>query len=67
MRTVTLDGEKDPFTPARDGTAYRDKFTGAYAHHTLRGIGHNVPQGPPGHSPKPSSKAVLEAHRLAGA
>ncbi|MEU9265681.1 alpha/beta hydrolase [Streptomyces sp. NPDC048251] len=61
--TVTLDGEKDPFTPAGDGTAYRDKFTGPYAHHTLTGIGHNVPQ----EAPEAFAEAVLEANRLAGA
>ncbi|MGW7575537.1 alpha/beta fold hydrolase [Streptomyces sp. NPDC054765] len=45
--TMTLDGEADPFTPAGDGSAYRDKFTGRYAHRTLKGIGHNVPQEAP--------------------
>lgn len=45
--TVALDGEKDPFTPAGDGSSYRAKFTGPYAHHTLTGIGHNVPQEDP--------------------
>ena len=46
--TITLDGELDPFTPAGDGAAYRSKFTGKYAHRTLKGIGHNVPQEAPG-------------------
>ncbi|WP_431954759.1 alpha/beta fold hydrolase [Actinacidiphila sp. bgisy167] len=45
--TITLDGEVDPFTPAGDGAAYRAKFSGRYAHRTLKGIGHNVPQEAP--------------------
>src|SRR3989442_3703181 len=46
LPTITLDGEYDPFTPAGDGSAYRDKFTGKYAHRTLK-VGHNVPQEAP--------------------
>ncbi|MFF7212772.1 alpha/beta fold hydrolase [Streptomyces sp. NPDC008238] len=45
--TITLDGEADPFTPAGDGAAYRAKFSGPYAHRTLKGTGHNVPQEAP--------------------
>ncbi|MEU1180259.1 alpha/beta hydrolase [Streptomyces sp. NPDC005820] len=59
--TVTLDGERDPFTPAGDGAMYRDRFTGPYAHRTLPGIGHNVPQ----EAPEAFTDAVLEAHALA--
>lgn len=33
---------------AADGAAYRKQFTGKYAHVTLPGIGHNVPQEAPG-------------------
>ena len=44
--TITLDGEYDPFTPPGDGSAYRDKFSGKYAHRTLK-VGHNVPQEAP--------------------
>ena len=44
--TITLDGEYDPFTPSGDGSAYRDKFSGKYAHRTLK-VGHNVPQEAP--------------------
>ncbi|MET9880286.1 alpha/beta hydrolase [Actinacidiphila glaucinigra] len=44
---ITLDGEVDPFTPAGEGAAYRAKFSGRYAHRTLKGIGHNVPQEAP--------------------
>jgi pimeloyl-ACP methyl ester carboxylesterase len=58
--TVTLDGELDPFTPAGNGSAYRAKFTGRYAHRTLRRIGHNVPQ----EAPRAFAKAVLDADRL---
>ncbi|WP_336048389.1 alpha/beta fold hydrolase [Streptomyces sp. CA2R101] len=45
--TITLDGETDPFTPPGGGSSYRDKFTGPYAHRTLKDIGHNVPQEAP--------------------
>ncbi|MFF4255881.1 alpha/beta fold hydrolase [Streptomyces sp. NPDC001663] len=55
--TITLDGERDPFTPAGDGAMYRDKFTGPYAHRTLKGIGHNVPQ----EEPEAFADAVIEA------
>ncbi|MDT0542890.1 MULTISPECIES: alpha/beta fold hydrolase [Streptomyces] len=58
--TVTLDGERDPFTPAGDGAMYRDKFSGPYAHRTLKGIGHNVPQ----EAPEAFAEAVLEADSL---
>jgi pimeloyl-ACP methyl ester carboxylesterase len=45
--TITLDPERDPFTAPGDGSSYRDRFTGAYDHRTLAGIGHNVPQEAP--------------------
>ncbi|SEM20577.1 alpha/beta fold hydrolase [Streptacidiphilus jiangxiensis] len=45
--TITLDAALDPFTPPGDGAAYRAKFTGAYEHRTLAGIGHNLPQEAP--------------------
>jgi pimeloyl-ACP methyl ester carboxylesterase len=54
--TITLDAEKDPFTPAGDGAAYRDRFTGRYQHRTLPGIGHNVPQ----EAPRAFAKAVRD-------
>lgn len=59
--TVTLDGEVDPFTPAGDGAMYRNKFSGPYAHRTLKGIGHNVPQ----EAPEAFAEAVVEADGLA--
>uniref|UniRef100_A0AAU2UYM5 Alpha/beta hydrolase n=1 Tax=Streptomyces sp. NBC_00003 TaxID=2903608 RepID=A0AAU2UYM5_9ACTN len=55
--TVTLDGELDPFTPPGDGAGYRDHFTGAYDHRTLKGIGHNVPQ----EAPEAFAQAVVDA------
>ncbi|MEH0933823.1 alpha/beta fold hydrolase [Micromonospora psammae] len=58
--TITLDGELDPFTPAGDGVAYRDKFTGPYDHRTLKGIGHNVPQ----EAPEAFARAVLDVDRF---
>jgi pimeloyl-ACP methyl ester carboxylesterase len=32
---------------AADGRAYAEKFSGAYSHRVLEGIGHNVPQEAP--------------------
>ncbi|SDK08648.1 Pimeloyl-ACP methyl ester carboxylesterase [Nocardioides sp. YR527] len=58
--TITLDGEKDPFTPAGDGAGYRDHFTGPYDHRTLVGIGHNVPQ----EAPMEFARAVMDADSL---
>ncbi|MFJ9865939.1 alpha/beta fold hydrolase [Streptomyces sp. NPDC101165] len=58
--TITLDPEKDPFTPPGDGSMYRDKFTGRYEHRTLTGIGHNLPQ----EAPTAFAQAVVDADRL---
>ncbi|MGR6916734.1 alpha/beta fold hydrolase [[Actinomadura] parvosata] len=44
--TIVLDAELDPFT-APDDSGYRDRFTGAYEHRTLPGIGHDLPQEAP--------------------
>jgi pimeloyl-ACP methyl ester carboxylesterase len=33
--------------PAKDGSAYRQLFTGRYDHRVLDGIGHDVPQEAP--------------------
>lgn len=57
---ITLDGAVDPFTPPGDGAAYRARFTGPYAHRTLPGIGHNVPQ----EAPEAFVQAVVDADRL---
>ncbi|MGW7522005.1 alpha/beta fold hydrolase [Streptomyces sp. NPDC054783] len=44
--TITIDGAHDPFTLPGNGSAYRKKFAGKYAHRTLD-VGHNVPQEDP--------------------
>ncbi|MQY37433.1 Haloalkane dehalogenase [Streptomyces sp. RB17] len=58
--TITVDGSSDPFTPAGDGAAYRARFTGPYAHRTLKDTGHNVPQ----EAPEAFAQAVWDADRL---
>jgi pimeloyl-ACP methyl ester carboxylesterase len=58
--TITLDGELDPFTPPGNGAAYRAKFAGKYAHRTLKGIGHNVPQ----EAPHAFAEAIMEVDRF---
>ncbi|MFG1642434.1 alpha/beta fold hydrolase [Amycolatopsis sp. NPDC049252] len=45
---------------AKDGKAYRAKFTGKYEHRVLDGIGHNVPQ----EAPRPFAQAIMDADRL---
>jgi pimeloyl-ACP methyl ester carboxylesterase len=57
--TITIDGEYDPFTPAGNGSAYRDKFTGKYEHETLA-VGHNVPQ----EAPKAFAEAVVKVNHF---
>ncbi|ROO87762.1 pimeloyl-ACP methyl ester carboxylesterase [Actinocorallia herbida] len=58
--TITLDPDRDPFLPAVDGAAYRKFFVGKYAHRTLTGIGHNLPQ----EAPTAFAQAVVDADRL---
>ena len=58
--TLTLDPDRDPFTAPGGGAAYRDRFTGAYEHRTLTGVGHNVPQ----EAPTAFARAVVDAGRL---
>ncbi|MEU1268549.1 alpha/beta hydrolase [Streptomyces sp. NPDC005799] len=58
--TITLDAALDPFTPAGDGAAYRDHFTGPYQHRTIANIGHNLPQ----EAPTTFAQAVVDADRL---
>jgi pimeloyl-ACP methyl ester carboxylesterase len=53
--TITIDGEYDPFTAPGHGAAYRDRFSGKYAHETLP-VGHNVPQ----EAPRAFAEAVLK-------
>jgi pimeloyl-ACP methyl ester carboxylesterase len=57
--TITIDGEFDPFTPAGDGTIYRSKFSGRYAHRVLK-VGHNVPQ----EAPHAFAGAVIDVDHL---
>lgn len=45
---------------AKDGKAYRAKYTGKYEHRILDGIGHNVPQ----EAPHPFAQAILDAARM---
>lgn len=57
---ITLDPDRDPFTAPGDGASYRDRFTGAYEHRTLAGVGHNVPQ----EAPEAFARAVVDVDRL---
>jgi pimeloyl-ACP methyl ester carboxylesterase len=57
--TITIDGKSDPFTPAGNGSAYRDKFTGKYEHRVFP-VGHNVPQ----EAPQAFAQAVIDADHL---
>jgi pimeloyl-ACP methyl ester carboxylesterase len=52
--TITMSSDFDG--PAKDGTSYRQQFTGRYAHRVLDGIGHNVPQ----EAPRQFADAVIE-------
>ncbi|MDT5326188.1 MAG: hypothetical protein QOF25_3340 [Mycobacterium sp.] len=52
--TITVSSDFDG--PAKDGTAYRQQFTGRYAHRVLDGIGHNVPQ----EAPRQFADAIIE-------
>ncbi|MET9268287.1 alpha/beta hydrolase [Kribbella sp. NPDC003557] len=56
--TITIDGRHDPFTPAGDGSSYRDHFIGRYEHRTFD-VGHNVPQ----EAPREFARAVVDASR----
>ncbi|MGW7268579.1 alpha/beta fold hydrolase [Streptomyces sp. NPDC054842] len=58
--TVTLDAALDPFTAPGGGSAYRDHFTGPYAHRTIEDIGHNLPQ----EAPTAFAQAVVDADHL---
>jgi pimeloyl-ACP methyl ester carboxylesterase len=56
--TITIGSDFDG--PNKDGAAYRKMFTGAYAHHILDGIGHNVPQ----EAPQAFADAVVAADKM---
>ncbi|PKV83291.1 alpha/beta fold hydrolase [Streptomyces sp. TLI_146] len=58
--TITLDPERDPFTAPGNGSSYRDRFTGAYEHRSLKGIGHNLPQ----EAPAAFAQAVVDVSRM---
>jgi pimeloyl-ACP methyl ester carboxylesterase len=58
---IAFDAGSDPFTePPGDGSAYRDRFTGAYEHRVLTDVGHNLPQ----EAPSAFAQAIVEAGRL---
>ena len=57
--TITIDGQHDPFTPAGNGAAYRDHFTGKYEHRVFP-VGHNVPQ----EAPQEFAQAVMDVDRF---
>jgi pimeloyl-ACP methyl ester carboxylesterase len=58
--TITMEGDANG-APHLEPSAYRNKFTGKYAHRTITGgIGHNLPQ----EAPQAFAEAIIE---LAGA
>jgi pimeloyl-ACP methyl ester carboxylesterase len=52
--TITIASDFDG--AAADGSSYRNKFSGKYSHHILKGIGHDVPQ----EAPQAFAKAIVE-------
>lgn len=52
--TITIASDFDG--PAKDGSAYRSKFSSKYQHRILDGIGHNVPQ----EAPQAFVKAIVD-------
>ena len=57
--TITLEGDANG-APHPDPGAYARKFSGPYAHRTLRGgIGHNLPQ----EAPKAFARAIVDVDR----
>lgn len=61
--TVTLEGDANGAAfPAPE--SYASKFTGKYAHHTLKGgIGHNLPQ----EAPEAFAEAIMEVDAMSQA
>jgi pimeloyl-ACP methyl ester carboxylesterase len=58
--TITMEGDANG-APHPDPSAYAAKFTGKYAHRTIRGgVGHNLPQ----EAPQAFAQAVIDADRL---
>jgi pimeloyl-ACP methyl ester carboxylesterase len=56
--TITLEGDANG-APHPEPAAYRAKFTGRYAHRTLAGIGHNLPQ----EAPQAFAQAIIDVSR----
>jgi pimeloyl-ACP methyl ester carboxylesterase len=58
--TITMEGDANG-APHLEPAAYRNKFTGKYAHHTITGgIGHNLPQ----EAPQAFAEAILEVAQV---
>jgi pimeloyl-ACP methyl ester carboxylesterase len=58
--TITLEGDANG-APHPEPAAYRNKFSGKYAHRTINGgIGHNLPQ----EAPQAFAQAVIDSGRL---
>jgi pimeloyl-ACP methyl ester carboxylesterase len=58
--TITLEGDANG-APRAEPEAYRMKFSGEYAHRTIKGgIGHNLPQ----EAPQAFAQAVVDADRF---
>jgi pimeloyl-ACP methyl ester carboxylesterase len=58
--TITLEGDANG-APHPEAASYREKFTGAYAHHVVTGgVGHNPPQ----EAPQAFADAVIEVDRF---
>jgi pimeloyl-ACP methyl ester carboxylesterase len=54
--TITLEGDANG-APHPDPTAYRNKFSGKYAHRLIKGgVGHNLPQ----EAPQAFAEAVVD-------
>ncbi|WP_431240636.1 alpha/beta fold hydrolase [Mycolicibacterium aichiense] len=58
--TITIGSDFDG--AAKDGAAYRSRYTGAYEHRVLDGIGHNVPQ----EAPQDFASAIADVYRQKG-
>lgn len=58
--TITIASDFDG--AAKDGAAYRDRYTGWYQHRLLDGIGHNVPQ----EAPHDFASAIADVHQQRG-
>ncbi len=57
--TITMEGDANG-APHPDATSYANKFSGKYAHRTIKGgVGHNLPQ----EAPRDFAEAVVEVDR----